>query len=280
MKKAHYQPKICEKCKLLFTPNSGMAKICSSCRIYICKFCGKNFTSYRNRKITFCSLDCTNKWQETNKAKEKDRKNTLLKRGSGKIKTCITCNKQFYSPGWYMKKANVKYCSRRCRKLAIEINCPICNKKFTRPPSDIKTSKNNYCSRECATAGILKNRIKNKLIKPTKLEIAGCEILKTITLNFKEQFLINNKFIVDVLVENKNIIIQWDGDFWHSNPKFYDKNNLSKIQQINMKRDKSCNAYLKKCGYKIIRFWEYDVHNNKSYVSSEILKVLESSSKT
>ena len=27
MKKAHYQPKICEKCKLLFSPNSGMAKI-------------------------------------------------------------------------------------------------------------------------------------------------------------------------------------------------------------------------------------------------------------
>ena len=41
-----------------------------------------------------------------------------------------------------------------------------------------------------------------------KLELAGQKILKEIGIEFQEQVLMFNKFLVDVLIPSKNIIIQ------------------------------------------------------------------------
>jgi very-short-patch-repair endonuclease len=111
-----------------------------------------------------------------------------------------------------------------------------------------------------------------------KLEKAGAQIMNSLGVCYEEQVLIGSKFVVDVLIPQYKIVIQWDGDFWHGNPKIYQT--FYPIQESNKKRDHACNAYLAKCGYQVLRFWESDVHIQPLWVKEEIRLILESSHKT
>jgi len=102
------------------------------------------------------------------------------------------------------------------------------------------------------------------------LEVRGGDILRKIGLEFEEQKLMFNKFVVDVFV--RGVVIQWDGDYWHGNPSIYSK--LSDIQESKKKHDKACNAYLRKCGVKVLRFWEKDVKKRPEWVEKEIKREL------
>jgi very-short-patch-repair endonuclease len=110
-------------------------------------------------------------------------------------------------------------------------------------------------------------------LEANRLEQAGRAILDRLHINYLEQEVIGGKFVVDVLIPDLAIIIQWDGDFWHANPKIYPKQ-LYRIQQTNVNRDRTCTAYLRKCGYTVIRFWESDVHFRPALVQAEISHVL------
>jgi len=81
-----------------------------------------------------------------------------------------------------------------------------------------------------------------------------------------------NKFLVDIYIPKNNLIIQWDGDYWHGNTKKY--KNLSNRQERRIKLDKSQNAYFKKCNYKVLRIWENDINNNKEKVIENIRKAI------
>jgi len=72
--------------------------------------------------------------------------------------------------------------------------------------------------------------------------------------------MIANKFTVDAYLPDLKLIIQFDGDYWHGNPSYYDK--LNALQIKNQLRDKSMDNYLIKCGFKIMRFWEHDIKSN------------------
>lgn len=77
----------------------------------------------------------------------------------------------------------------------------------------------------------------------TSIEKVIYSFLKKKKIDFKPQKLINDKFLVDAYVPELNLIIECDGDYWHS---------LDKVK----KRDKSKNAYLTKCGFNLIRLKE------------------------
>lgn len=71
-----------------------------------------------------------------------------------------------------------------------------------------------------------------------------------------------NKFLVDILIPDKKIIIQWDGVYWHSKPK-------------RVLLDKSQDAYLKKCGYKVLRITDVEMKNNKDKVYDNIQRAIQ-----
>jgi len=81
---------------------------------------------------------------------------------------------------------------------------------------------------------------------PTKLEIEIKNKLDCAGIKHISQYLINNRFCVDEYLPEYNLIIEVDGRYWH---------NLDKI----VKKDKAENAYLVKCGYRIIRIPENKV---------------------
>jgi very-short-patch-repair endonuclease len=247
MKTVTDRSKTCEKCGQPFLPRSNSARRCDACCTYTCRHCGKEFVSRRRRTIAFCSVECTNAWQETAAAKERARRNTINTRGSGVVQRCITCGESFYVPGWRIKRT-VKYCCHACRNYHADMKG--INRTLRFPA--------------------------NK--EANRLEAAGRVILDTLGVPFVEQQVIGGKFVVDALLPEHRVIIQWDGDFWHANPALF--STLHPIQQTNTARDRSCNAYLAKCGYTVLRFWETDVHSTPSTVADAIRECLASSSST
>lgn len=88
---------------------------------------------------------------------------------------------------------------------------------------------------------------------PTSIEKKLYNELKKRGLLFEEQKLINGKFLVDAYVPFLNLVIEADGDFWHS---------LDRVK----KKDKAENAYLAKCGYKLLRLSEKEI-NDGSFIN-------------
>lgn len=86
------------------------------------------------------------------------------------------------------------------------------------------------------------------LRKETSIEKKVYEELKKRGILFERQKLINGKFLVDAYIPSLNLIIECDGDYWHG---------LERVK----KKDKAENAYLTKCGYKLLRLSEAEINN-------------------
>ena len=85
---------------------------------------------------------------------------------------------------------------------------------------------------------------------PTNLEKIVYDFLKGRGIYFKSQELINGRFLVDAYIPQKNLIIECDGNYWHS---------LGRVK----KKDKAENAYLNKCGFNVLRLKEEEILNGE-----------------
>jgi len=222
-------------------------------RTIMCKGCGRIITGRMPANRKYYSLEC---W----------RKSRHPQRETGKIVKCEWCGKEVYKPKSLLLKAKHHFCSRECAnnyqaKNKLTFICKVCGKEFKWSKSRLKQETPKYCSIECRNKDkewIQDTCIKGNLMQQNKkglnkLELAGRKILQDLGVKFQEQVLMFNKFLVDVLIPDKKIIIQCDGDYWHSKPK-------------RKKLDESQDAYLTKCGYKVIRIKESQMKNSKEEV--------------
>ena len=73
--------------------------------------------------------------------------------------------------------------------------------------------------------------------------------------------------IPDILIEDKKIVIEIYGDFWHANPKFYKPNDLfdtwegKKTSVEIWQHDFERKTYIESFGYKVYEIWEDDLKN-------------------
>lgn len=98
---------------------------------------------------------------------------------------------------------------------------------------------------------------------PTKPEKTIHDELIKLGLDFKSEYLINNKFCVDVFIPNYNLIIYIDGCYWHACP----------VHFPNSQKPKSDNAripYLTKCGFNVEVIWEHDIKKRLNEVMKTI----------
>jgi len=237
----------------------------------ICPSCGKVFwpRDDHNPKRKYCSRECAG-----------------VGRTTGKIIMCDYCGKKVYKYRVFLKKSKNYFCSIECANAyqgrnKVEYQCKICGESFRLSPSVAGGQRKNptYCSIVCRNKdskrlqeiAIYANLVQLQEKGRNKLEQAGYEILVEIGTPFEEQVLIGCKFLVDVMITSANIIIQWDGDYWHCHPRFSNPDS----RQIRRKRiDKSQNAYFKKCGYMLLRFWESDVKSRPEWVKQQIVKAI------
>ena len=112
------------------------------------------------------------------------------------------------------------------------------------------TKKNKYSKdyyRERGLKGLVKQQ---NMKEPTSLEKAVYDYLLLKGILFEKQKLVNGKFIVDAYIPALNLIIEADGKYWHS---------LDRVR----KKDKAENAYLIKCGFKLLRLNEEEIKSGE-----------------
>lgn len=236
-------------------------------RTITCQKCGKVSTKRRPDGQKFCSLACY-------RASEKPERKT------GRERECGSCGKAI----WVRPNAEkpVNYCSVACFNKAqsrkVRYVCKVCGSPFEWSPSRVKENNPTYCSVGCRTACpewkrnsvIAGNLAQQNAKEPSSLERAGCALLDAIGVEYKTQVLIGDKFTVDVFVPSRNLVIQWDGDYWHGYGVAKDNR-----QKKRVKLDRSQDAYMRKAGFKVLRFWEHEVKNEGESVSENIRKTIQ-----
>ena len=111
---------------------------------------------------------------------------------------------------------------------------------------------------------------KNK-ITSSKIEKIFGVFLKRLGIEIEEQFQIGYKFY-DFKVKGKNILIEFDGDFYHCNPEVFKEGPETKMQALNIKNDLYKEKLAKANGYKLLRIWESDFKKKPKEVEKYILK--------
>ena len=236
-------------------------------RTIICKGCGKKITKRMPKNRKYCFLKCY-------------RKSKRPQRKTGKVIKCVWCGKEVYKQKCYLKHKN-NFCSINCAnkyqgRNKLKFICKVCGKEFFWSKSRMKDNNPLYCSLKCRDKDpqrkeMLRNlNILQQNLKPNNLEKEGYKILKSLKFEFKKQVLIGNKFLVDAFVPKYNLIIQFDGDYWHGNPKKYKL--FSGRQKRRKIIDKSQNAYFKKCGFNVLRIWESEIYNLKERLENDYIK--------
>lgn len=94
--------------------------------------------------------------------------------------------------------------------------------------------------------------------KRTGIELKISELLIALGIEYEEQKLMYDKFVVDFYIPSKNLIIECNGNYWHNRPN-------------QKKKDRARINYLTKCGHKIIVLWEHEINENIAQCKEEIL---------
>lgn len=219
--------------------NSTRKKVTKSCLV-----CGEKFTVKRYLDILgfglYCSRNCREKTYE-------------LKRV---LQICSTCGKTFKRPQSLSNKYKNVFCSKKChddsRRDYVSISCQNCHKTITIPRSITNRDKGRFCSWYCYThfkgETSIEKLVKNKL--------------KKVGISFRQEVKIG-KYHADFMIGNSNILIECDGDYWHSLPQAIIK-------------DKNRDAILQRKGFQTIRFTETEIKKTKgscvvSYLSNKCL---------
>lgn len=239
--------------------------LCGGCGSYVRKRCPKG--------SKFCSLPCY-------------RSAARPERRTGGHSPCSDCGASVYRPG-FAKSANV-FCSVVChnhyqsRNKTVHL-CKMCGKVFRWSPSRAVAQNPTYCSIPCRNncpewkqnSVIAGNMKQCRSLTPNRLERAGADILRSLGVDYVEQSLIAEKFVVDVEVVGKKMVIQWDGDYWHGYRADGDCRPLDRRQQKRSMLDRSQDAYMAKAGYTVLRFWEHEVHKQKESVRAAICRAIQ-----
>lgn len=122
---------------------------------------------------------------------------------------------------------------------------------------------------------IKKNIARSKRPHPkygtSKLEsIFERDILKKLKVEYSKQFYAKDiKRYYDFYLPSLNVLIEVDGDYYHSYGKVYEE--MSPMQKRNHRVDEIKNEWAAIHGYALIRIWEHDIRNNP-YKVMEFLK--------
>lgn len=236
-----------------------------------CMGCGKTVTKRMPEGRKYCSLECY-------------RSSLRPQRRTGEVVKCEYCGKKTYQPKSQLELHDNHFCSFECAtayqaRNRVEFICPICGKEFHWSQSVLKQRTPKYCSIKCRDSDpnymghILGNLAQSKKKGLNKLEKAGKQILEEIGVDYQEQVLIENNFLVDAFIASKNIVIQWDGDYWHGYGK--DIKEVDDRVRKRMQLDISQDAYMNKCGYRVMRFWAHEVYKERDKVSDNIKRAIQ-----
>ena len=90
-------------------------------------------------------------------------------------------------------------------------------------------------------------------------------------IEFKTQYYLKDMHhYCDVYIPSQNTIIEFQGDYWHGNPKKYLREELSPYQLDKVKKDEMLREYCKNKGIALIEVWESEYNKDKDGIRSII----------
>jgi len=98
-----------------------------------------------------------------------------------------------------------------------------------------------------------------------------------------KEFDIENKeigvhYLYDFVITSIKFCIEFNGDFWHCNPKLYQENYVNKMISMSAKeiweKDKSKIDFLKNKGYEVFVVWENEYEKNPEDVLQKIIDLI------
>jgi very-short-patch-repair endonuclease len=217
--------RVCKNCKTEYIPTSSRQTYCCDC-FYIeikCNRCGKSMikkrtnVDYRLKQnplhIFYCSQNC--------------------KHDNIRNIKCKQCNKTFETNIIYGRK----FCCRKCydewQYNQETRECLWCGKPFL----TWNNGTQQYCCKRCALSSTGETNIE-KLFR---------QELEKNNIKFRQYEKIGT-YYVDFII-NDNIIVECDGEYWHSKPEVKERDNRK-------------NQYLNKNNYKLYRFSDKEILNN------------------
>lgn len=111
------------------------------------------------------------------------------------------------------------------------------------------------------------HQLKNQGFRKTRIERIIEKLLVEFGVHYKYSFCLENRQF-DFVIQEYQIIIECDGDYWHANPKFYPNPKGWQLERIKIDREKNLIAI--RNGYRILRFWEDDILNRIDQVRNVI----------
>jgi len=271
--------KICNYCRVEFQTENHSVKSCSDeCRRKFridykkkldikksierkCKFCNEVYFR-KNERNGFCTRSCASKFYIQNGTYDNWRLRKNEK--SGTIAQCLECQKDFYYTE--KRRKNAKFCSTKCKtsnsKGKITKNNPfIINKEKTKAWRQ-KARKTMLKKYGVSNAWMLAKH--HNLSKPQK------EILDYLNKSYDKYTIFSDfgieksrrKYKVDFLIKEINLIIEFNGTYWHCDPRFYQKDYYNKKKKLKAEQiwcyDNERKTFLEELGYKVIVVWEHD----------------------
>jgi len=247
-----------------------------------CLNCGKEFETIPSQikvgKGKFCSRFCRDEINRHLPRSEKlitQAKINVLKahearRGQSSwnkkdkiILVCQFCG-NFYEAFPYLKNKR-RFCSRECsHKFKTTIRgtshplwkrqlrgCEWCGKEVWVKPAKLQEFR--FCSRQCLGAWTTSN-----CQSPTNPELIVKDALEKLGIPFGTEYRIG-KYACDFVLPQYHIVVEVDGDYWHSLPK---RKRLDKIKD----------TFLQSEGWEVIRLKEMDIYHNLSKCLVKISK--------
>lgn len=257
--------KRCEWCQEPFRVSpSHLAtrRFCSrSCQIaertleLSCPGCGTEFNTARHAPRKTCSEACRRKTQWNSRPQR-----PLL------TKACEWCTDEFRT-----RSAHQRFCGTSCAnnwqgRRKTTHTCKVCEDVFRWSPSRTASGAYNvtYCSQPCRDADpevhdrlIQMGAMQNKSKTPTAPERILYRLLDQMQIEWEPQHFFEAKFTVDAAIPSLKVVVQADGDYWHGR-NLADSEMEPRILR-RVKYDRSQDAYMRTCGWTVLRFWESDL---------------------
>lgn len=205
-----------------------------------CSECNKDIYIIKSqiRATNFCSRACASKYRRKAKI-------TIA---------CLYCGKTFEELPTSHKQT---FCSQNCSQSyrvgpnahnykgnLVDCTCLFCGSSFQNPEAWVKRGGGKFCSASCRS----RHTVEKQGGMVSSIEIAVKEVLESLGESYHHQYRIG-KFLVDFYLPDRNLVIEADGDYWHS---------LEKNKKNDIKKDQ----YMQEAKINLVRLKESDIRSS------------------
>lgn len=247
---------------------------------FICSDCGsESIKCYKSLKIPFKCTLCTIRAAAQNKERINKIKETCIKKygvNNPQKSNLIRNNRNKTEQQNIIKKYNniIEETILNYNYKNFTCYCPICQNKFEIDKDLFYNRVITHKTKVCIICNPISNTGSGKQL----------QLRNYITKIYNSNIVYNDKNIlngkeIDIYLPDLKLGFEFDGTYWHADPRFYKETDIIEHKKITAKeiweRDIEKNVLCEKLGIQLVRVKEYDWINNNEYEKLKIKEIIE-----